>query len=184
MKIKTKIVKHGPTALVVGGIVTVIGGTVLACKKSVQMKKIVDDTKEEIEDTGSKLTAVNPEDPEYTDKDCKKEMRKIYTRAAVSTVKIYALPAGIIVAGCGMILGGHNILRKRYSALSAAYVTLSSGFEAYRARVRDKIGEEEEYKIYHNIETEEVTDGKKKKKVDKMKDASFKNTRPLDSNLF
>ena len=173
MKIKTQIKKHAPTALVVGGIATIIGGTVLACKKTVKMKKVVDDTKEEIEGAKAALTTVNPENPEYTEKDCKKDIRKIYTRAAVSTAKTYAIPAGIIFAGSAMVLCGHNILRKRYSALSAAYVTLSSGFEAYRARVRVKIGEDEEYKIYHNIETEVVGEGKKKKELAVIKDASM-----------
>lgn len=173
MKIKTQIKKHAPTALVVGGIATIIGGTVLACKKTVKMKKIVDDTKEDIEEIQAALSTVNPENPDYTEKDCKKDVRKVYARATVSTAKVYAIPAGIIFAGSAMVLCGHNILRKRYSALSAAYVTLSSGFEAYRARVRDKIGEDEEYKLYHNIETEEITDGKKKKKVDVIKDASM-----------
>lgn len=173
MKIKTQLKKHGPTIMVVGGIGAIIGGTVLACMKTVKEKKIIEETKAEMEDTRSKLSAVNPEDPDYTEKDCKKDVRKIYTRAAVSTAKIYAIPAGIIFAGSALVLCGHNILRKRYSALSAAYVTLSSGFEAYRARVRDKIGEDEEYKLYHNIETEVIGDGKKKKEMAVMKDASM-----------
>lgn len=173
MKIKTQIKKHAPTALVVGGIATIIGGTVLACRKTVKMKKVVDDTKEDIEEIQAALSSVNPEDPDYTEKDCKKDVRKVYVRAAVSTAKTYAIPAGIIFAGSAMVLCGHNILRKRYSALSAAYVTLSSGFEAYRARVRDKIGEDEEYKLYHNIETEVMGDGKKKKKEDTINNLSM-----------
>ena len=120
MKIKTQIKKHAPTALVVGGIATIIGGTVLACKKTVKMKKIVDDTKEDIEEIQAALSTVNPENPDYTEKDCKKDVRKVYARATVSTAKVYAIPAGIIFAGSAMVLCGHNILRKRYSALSEA----------------------------------------------------------------
>lgn len=173
MKIKTQIIKHGPTIMVAGGIGAIIAGTVLACRKTIKMKHVSDETRDVIEDTKAKLSTVNPEDTDYTEKDNKKEIRIIYAHTAIEATKIYALPAGIIAGGIAMILGGHNILRKRYATLSAAYVTLSSGFEAYRERVKNKYGEEEENKIYHNIETEEITEGKKKKKIDKMKDASM-----------
>lgn len=175
--IKKSLKKNAPTMMVVGGIGCVIGGTVLACKKTIKMKEIVDDTKEQIEDANAKLTAVNPEDTEYTEKDNRKEVSKIYGKAAVKTIKNYSLPVAIGAAGISMILGGHKILKKRYTTLAAAYVTLETSYEAYRGRVRAKIGEKEEFKLYHNIETEEteVTENGKKKKIKKdvIKDPSM-----------
>ena len=177
-KIKVFFKKHGPTMLVYSGIGFVVGGTVLACKRTSKMHEVIEDTKHNIEEANSKLTNVNPVDEEYTEKENRKEIAKIYGKAAVNTAKVYALPTAISGTGIAMILGGHHIIKKRYVTIAGAYVTLNASYDAYRERVKAKIGEEEENKLYHNIVTEEVEvegkNGKKKKvKKDYIKDASM-----------
>lgn len=177
-KIKTFFKKHGPSMLVYSGIGVVIGGTVLACSKTKKMKEIIDSTKESIEDANAKLSNVNPQNEDYNEQENRKEIAKIYGKAAVETAKIYALPGAIMGLGTGMILGGHRIIKKRYVTIAGAYVTLNASYDAYRERVKAKIGEEEENKLFHNIVTEEVEvegkNGKKKKvKKDYIKDASM-----------
>lgn len=175
MNFKVKLKKHSPTILVLTGIGGVIAGTVLACKKTIKMTEIKEETKYKIEEANAKLSAVNPEDENYTEKENRKEIAKIYCKAALNTTKNYALPVAIGGTGIAMILCGHKILKKRYAMISAAYLSLNASFEAYRERVREKVGEKEEYNIYHNVETiEEQVEGKKKKlKKNVIKDASM-----------
>ena len=54
------------------------------------------------------------------------------------------------------ILAGHNIIKKRYVGLSAAYATLDKGFKEYRSRVVDRFGEEVDYELRHNVKAQEI----------------------------
>lgn len=164
-KFKTKIKKGAPTALVVGGFLVTGAGIVYACKNTIKMKEIVDTTKEEKEEIQSVMSNVNPQNEEYSNEDYKKDIRRLNLKLALDAIKTYAAPVSIIATGFGMIGFGYGIKCKRYTELSAAHAGLLAFIEGYRERVKEKIGEEEEYKLFHNIETEEITEEGKKKKT-------------------
>lgn len=177
MNIKETLKKKAPTIMVVVGVAGTIGSSIWACKKTIKFQELKEKTKEEIDRIDLKLNdTVNPEDPSYDEKAYKKEKRAIYRKAALETAKIYVGPVATGAASIATILGGHKIIKNRYVAVSAAYATLETSFEGYRARVGNLIGEDKEYELYHNIETEEAEEEGKNGKPKKVKKKVIKNT--------
>lgn len=133
---------NAPHILFGVGIVGVVGGTVLACRATTKLPKIVDDF--EAEYHGNKEHAT-PSDMSY-----------IVQKNTMKIVKLYA-PA-VLVGGAGIICltGSHMQLTKRNNALAAAYTGLATAYSSYRDRVREELGEEKELEFYHGVKAEEV----------------------------
>lgn len=74
----------------------------------------------------------------------KEEMKEECKRIAEDFVPVVVV-AGLSVAS---ILYGHGIMVKRNAGLVAAYTALDGAYKAYRARVQEKLGEDEERKLY------------------------------------
>lgn len=110
-------------------------------------------------------------------KDLKKEMAKEYVKTTGSLIKLYAPALLGYALAISCTIGSHHVLRNRNLALAAAYTTLEKGYEAYRGRVKDKLGEEAEDKLFRNIKKEVIEEidpktGKKTKKT--IEKAHFK----------
>lgn len=152
-KIKFKAVKHSPEILMVGGIIGVVGASVLACRSTLKINEVVDKSKETIE-----VIHKTKEDEtiEYTEDDAKKDLTIVYTSTALDIAKLYA-PA-VILGGVsiGCILSAHNILRKRNIALAAAFTTATETFSRYRKEVVDRYGERVDYELRHGIKAEKI----------------------------
>ena len=159
-KVKFNLKKHSPEILMVAGGVSVVTGTVLACKKTMNMpdildehKSIADDIKSEHEDTESK--------------DYKHDITKLYLSTTKKIAKNYAVPVVIEASGLVMLFSSNNILRKRNAQIMAAYAALNKAFKFYRKNVVDTFGEDIDNDMLFGIKREdiEVTDeeGKTKK---------------------
>jgi hypothetical protein len=74
-----KIKKHSPEILLAAGIAGAIGSTVMACKATLKVEKVLDDTKEKLEliheATEKGITRAGED---YTVEDCKKETTIVY----------------------------------------------------------------------------------------------------------
>lgn len=173
--------KKSPEIWLAAGVVTIIGGTVLACYASRKLddvmecyeldKECLDNEYEEgkIEteatEDGVAMSAVIT----MTEKEYKCECAKLTLRTGGELAKLYAPSAITITLGIGMVIQGHRILSQRNAALLAAYTTLDEAFTKYRDRVRSIYGEQVEDDIYHGRTRNEVTvttvdeNGKKKK---------------------
>lgn len=153
---KNGVQKHGPEILAGVGVVGVVASTVMACKATMKLNDILEESKE----TRDKIKEVesNPRyEAEYSHEDAKKDLTINYTQTAMKIAKLYA-PAVILgSASLGCLLASNDILRKRNAALSAAYMTVDKSFKEYRQRVVDRFGEEVEKEIRYNIKAEEVT---------------------------
>ena len=153
---KNVVEKHSPEILAGVGVVGVVASTVMACKATMKLNDILEDSKE----TRDKIKEVesNPRyEEQYSHEDAKKDLTINYTQTAMKIAKLYA-PAVILgSASLGCLLASNDILRKRNAALSAAYMTVDKSFKEYRQRVVDRFGEEVEKEIRYNIKTEEVT---------------------------
>lgn len=166
MKLMNTLKNASPQILVVSGIVGIVGTVVLACKATRHLDETVNAAKEEIEEVHEKRETLSEE--EYPDKEMKKELTKVYVKNGMKIVKLYAPSVILGTLSVGGILKSNDILRKRNMALSAAYATLDSGFKAYRKRVVEKYGEDEDTALRLGTRTEKVeetieVDGKKKK---------------------
>lgn len=153
---KNGVQKHSPEILAGVGVVGVVASTVMACKATMKLNDILEESKE----TRDKIREVesNPRyEEQYSHEDAKKDLTINYTQTGLKIAKLYA-PAVILgSASLGCLLASNDILRKRNAALSAAYMTVDKSFKEYRQRVVDRFGEEVEKEIRYNIKAEEIT---------------------------
>lgn len=150
--------KHSPEIMVIGGVVGVVGSTVLACKATTKLSQIMEESKENV-DQIKDYVEEHGYSEKYSEEDYKKDLTITYTQTAVKVAKIYA-PAVILgTLSITSILAGHNITRKRNLALSAAYVAIDKSFKEYRSRVVERFGEKLDKELRYNIkqgDTEEI----------------------------
>lgn len=85
----------------------------------------------------------------------KKEVVLATGKYWVSVTKYYIIPVGTSIASFTLFLGAFNHLKAQNASLSATLTSTISAFEGYRERVKDRYGEDVEYKIYNDIHDEE-----------------------------
>ena len=152
---KNMVQKYSPEILAGVGVVGTVTSAVMACKATMKLNDILEESKE----TRDKIKEVesNPKyEDRYTPEDAKKDLTINYMQTGMKIAKLYA-PAVILgSASLGCLLTSNNILRKRNAALSAAYMTVDKSFKEYRNRVTERFGEEVEKEIRYNIKAEEI----------------------------
>ena len=154
-----QIKKHSPEILMVAGIVGTVTSTVLACKATTKIDKILKEKKNDIDSIHESLEkgyVVGREDVKYTEEDSKKDLTIVYTKTGVEFVKLYAPSVALGVLSITSIVSGHNILKKRNLALAAAYAVVDKGFKEYRGRVVERFGEALDKELRYNIKAKEV----------------------------
>lgn len=125
--------KYGSDILTYGGIASMIGGTIAACFA----------TKKELQQ----------------EEEIKKEpsrAKRIWRRT-----KPFVGAAVLTVAGGGMIAGGHAWDKKTITDLTKEVGVVTAGLMAYRKRWQDKVGKEEEEKVFNDemeVEVQKVDD--------------------------
>ena len=175
--------KHAPEIMLVAGVGGIVVGTILACKATLKVEQVIQESKDELE----KIKTFQPTaDQDYTEDDRQKDVAISYVRSGTRFIKLYGPSFSLYLGGLICILGAHGIMKKRQVALVAAYNVVSESFNLYRKRVMEKYGESEEYSLRHGTveETVEYVDqetGKKKKtKVQVTND----NTKPSEYARF
>lgn len=133
------IVNHGPTIATVVGIGGVVASGVMACKATIKAQPIMVETQAKVEMV---------KESGYTNKkQYDRDITMEYLKAGKDLVKIYA--PSIIVGGLsiGSILYGHNVLCTRNLIMAGAYKALTMDFDAYKDRVIERLGEDNERAI-------------------------------------
>lgn len=169
-----KIKKNSPTILVVAGVAGAVASTVLACKATLKVNDILEETQLTMD-----IIHKASNDPElkekYSEQDVRKDLAITYVNAGMKFAKLYAPAVLLGAASIGCIVGSHHILSKRNAALTAAYTVISNGYSKYRSRVVDRFGERVDYELKHGIKAQkiqqiETTEEGKAKKVNKTVD--------------
>lgn len=155
IKVGMKVQKYSPEILVGVGIVSIVGGVVLACRATLKAEEILDEHEEEMEliESATKLN-----DGDYSEKDQQRDIVVAYAHTVGKFAKLYAPSVALLTIGIGCMLGSYGILKKRNIALMAAYEGLQKKFLEYRDRVKTKVGEEEEERLYHGATEEAKND--------------------------
>lgn len=158
--------KHSPEILLVTGIVSFAGSVISACVATKKFDKTVESDKEYIAEFHEELEKVEANDPEQQvlAKKLKSEIRKGYAKMGLKIAAIYSPAAILFSLGLGCTLGSHKVMSNRNVALAAAYSTLKTGYDAYRDRIKEKLGEEAEKALYSGKEEKEVTEKDEKGK--------------------
>ena len=117
-----KLKKYSPEILMGLGIVGTVASTVLACKATTKVGKIIENKKEQVEQVHTCLEDAKTDTTiDYTEEDSKKDLTIIYSQTGLAIAKLYAPSVILGVLSLGTIITSHNIMRKRNVALAAAY---------------------------------------------------------------
>jgi hypothetical protein len=154
--------KHSPRILFVGGVVGMVGSTVLACRATLKLEDVLDEIDhnrvrahraKELVDSGQ----ANP-NTTYTDAELRKDLTIITVRGVGNVVKLYA--PSVLLGGASIfaLTKSHNILQERNLALTAAYAAIDGAFTRYRERVIDRYGEDADRDLRYDSEEVDVLD--------------------------
>lgn len=155
--------EKSPKLLFVGGVVGMIGSTVLACRSTLRLQEVLDEVHENIT-AADKALELHPD--HYSEEEKAHDKAIIYFRSGAHIAKLYTPSIVVGAASIAALTKSHTILSERNAALTAAYVALDKGFREYRQRVVDKFGEEQDQQFRYSTETVSVTQegtGKKTK---------------------
>jgi hypothetical protein len=151
--------QNSPRLLFVGGVVGMVGSTVLACRATLKLDDVLSDIEHDKAQAHAVHEKVNmPEyvgDASYTDKELSRDLTVISVRGIGNIVKLYAPSVLLGSASIYALTKSHNILQDRNLALTAAYATIEGAFSRYRERVVDRYGEDVDRDL--RFESEEVT---------------------------
>lgn len=148
--------KHSPELLLAGAIVTMAGSVVSAVIATTKLNKTLKPYNDKIDSIKSKMKDDDAKNEVVSIKECKKELTFTYLKAGLQVAKLY-LPS-VLCFGTGVtcMFGSHKIMKGRNLALAAAYTTLENSYNAYRKRVKDKVGDDVEDQIFKDIRKEKV----------------------------
>ncbi len=131
--------KHSPELLLVGGIVGVVGGTVLACKATLKAPAIIDQAKAMMNAID---IVVEAEEGEHPEQEVQRAKLIVTLRSGFSLTRLYAPAIVVLGVSIGMLVGSNRILSRRNVALIGAYKVVDEAFKRYRGRVREELGED------------------------------------------
>lgn len=160
--------KHSPAILFGAGVVGVVATTVLACRATLKL----DDVLEEHEKDQKIANDLLEGNSRYNQKDHDHDTRVLRVRMVGSVCKLYAPPVAIGIVSIAALTGGHVILSRRNVALTAAHAAVLEGFNKYRKRVVDELGEDKDREFRFGVaEREIVEETKQGPKVSVVKHA-------------
>ena len=141
-ELKNNVESH--TGILTGvGIGLAVTGTILACRATLKVSQKSEEHIKLIEDTKA-----NCAEAQMTEKETRKAVMKSYRHIGVDYVRQYWPAVGLTIIGFGFIIKAHCIEVAKNEALMGAYVALQGLFAKYRARVAERIGEEQEQDVY------------------------------------
>lgn len=152
-----KLDASSPKLLFVGGVVGMVGSTVLACRATLKLEEVVEETRLEL-DKAKSVRETHAE--KYSDSDLQKDTAIIFVRGGLAIGKLYGPAILLGSVSIAALTKSHNLLQERNAALAAAYAAVDKAFNQYRARVIEKHGPEEDDYLRYGSEEVEVTDEK------------------------
>ncbi len=148
-KIGFKLQKHSPEILIAVGVVGVVASTVLACKATTKLNETINEDKKKIDEIHEKAIAME-EEPDS------KALTVAYAHTALDVTKLYAPSVVLGAASITSIIVSHNILKNRNVALSAALGAVTTSFNEYRARVRERFGEDLDRELRYDMKSADI----------------------------
>lgn len=176
--------KYSPEILLGVGLVGGVVAAVLAAKATLKAEEILIEAQEDFDKVNQMVELSQQTDTpvSYTEEDHQKDLAIVYVQTGLKFAKLYAPAVGLGVLSISAILSSHGIMTRRQVSLIAAYNLLNEGFQSYRKRVVEELGEDVDRSYHLGLREEEVTeketdpDGKSikvKKKIQKY-DPQFK----------
>lgn len=152
-----KLKKYSPEILAVSGVIGIVTSAVMACKATTKVSAILEESKATIDAIHD--CQENPElveEGKYTDDDAKKDLAITYVQTGVKLVKLYAPSVILGTLSITAMLASNDILRKRNTALAAAYATIDGSFKKYRERVIERFGETVDKELKYGVKKQKI----------------------------
>jgi hypothetical protein len=157
--------KNSPHIFFVGGVIGVVGSTVLACRATLKLEKNLDEIRRDVQDVKDVRAIGDDRGRKPSDHEYYMSMARVQSQGLVKLGRLYAPSILLGSISIAALTKSHVELTKRNAALSATLAAVTKAYDDYRARVREVIGEERELEIYRCMEDNEIEDDKGKKKV-------------------
>jgi hypothetical protein len=146
--------KHSPRILFVAGIAGAVTSTVLACRATLKVSDVIEETSTTIDGIKNDLRQT---DSYYSD------MAWVYGKSALDITRLYAPALVLGSLSIGALTGSHVTLSHRNAGITAAYAAVSKAYDEYRDRVKVAIGVDKERDIYHAVSVQNIVDDNGKK---------------------
>src|SRR6516162_605963 len=159
--------KNSPHIFFMGGLAGVVASTVLACRATLNLDKVVDELRNDIENVKG---MEEESDREYHDKEYHKDLAYVYGKGSYNIARLYAPAATLGVVSIACLTGSHISLNRRNQALTAALATMTAAYEEYRQRVSDELGADRERNINMSTHDELITNKDGEKELIKVAD--------------
>lgn len=155
-KMTIQVKKHSPEILIAAGVVGAVASTVLACRATLKVNDILEETKDTLDKIKMCSESEEYKESGYTVEDAKKDKAIVYVQTGVKIAKLYAPAAALGVLSITAIVASHNILSKRNAALATAYVTINQSFKKYRENVVERFGERVDLELKNGIKVKKI----------------------------
>jgi len=144
-----------PEIMLAVGCISLLAGTVYACTKTEEAKKVLLEAKNESQKIDATLKlpedegiTVMPETKKQLKIERGRQYSRVYIHTAYEMMKLYGIPALLWFGGMGLVIGGHVELKTLNKHLAADILAGNKLLQEYRGRVAKAVGEETEKKIY------------------------------------
>lgn len=156
-KTKFQLKKHSPEILIAAGVIGTVAGTVMACKATLKVNDVLEESKENVEKIQEAVEdGVTQAGELYSEEDAKNDLKINTIQTAWKVFKLYAPAVTVEVLSIGAMVGSNVILRKRNATLLAAYTALDTTFKQYRGRVVERFGKDLDRELRYGIKAVEV----------------------------
>ena len=157
------------------GIVLGITGAVLACKATLKVDEVANETKNTVERIHAAVDNAQTENGlVYTAEDAKSDISKLAVKTGLKVTKLYLPAIACGAAAIGLILRSYHVMDNKITELSSALMLTERAFNRYRNNVRIKYGEDVDRELAMNkfVKTETVNeDGSTTSEITKERSA-------------
>lgn len=159
---KVQVKTHLPEIALVGGVALTLAGTIYACKQTLKLNDILDDHHRRIDEInnvqeGAEYKAEDGTVKPYDDAAKVSDKICVYRDTTFAVCKIYILPAVLITVGEALKI--YAFVSEKREAVKYATIanTALATLQQYRERWRDRVGDDEEAKVFYDRDTSTVT---------------------------
>lgn len=119
--------KHAPLIMQITGTAAIGVGTVLACRATTKLHETLDKAE-------AKKLELEARREELEEHEFKREQTKLYAQNIWALVKLYGPSVLTLVGGVILLNGSSIVLRRRNTALAAAYAVLRESYEGLKQK--------------------------------------------------
>jgi hypothetical protein len=150
---KMVVSRNAPMLLTSAGVAGFIVTTALTIKATVKAAPLFTEIKDEV-----KANRAREVTEDFTERDKAAELGRLYGTHSLALLKVYGPALAVGSASILCVLASHGMMKNRQASLVAAYAALDTGYKAYRSRVAEVMGEENELALYRGVRTARVDD--------------------------